>query len=306
MKKITFLLTLMLVMLTACASSRQTNKTVAATEQETLSLPDFSAIRNSSSVTIYYKVGNRQEVKAENFDRTYYKINVANGTLKISNVKKNSKHQPDRSLILHITLPSLKAINNVGVLKFVSPELKASNFDLKNSGVANFVLNQVNCQSFNLDNSGVLTFRKDTNVMTRLAVSNLSIDNNGTATIGIEAGPSSLKYQQTGVMNLMLKLNSQGDISFDNLGTQTINLSGQARTFKFKNTGVNKLNGEFHASRIDLRNAGLGNTKLKVDCESLHAYNSGTESMTISGTADDVKIDGDGMTRVNVKNLNKY
>lgn len=306
MKKITFLLTLMLVMLTACASSRQTNKTVAATEQETLLLPDFSAISNSTSVTIYYKVGSRQDVRAENFDRKLYDVKVVNGTLNIKKLKNNKKSSRDVGLTLYITLPDLKAIDNSGMMKFITSQVKASKLELNNLGVADFMLDEVNCQSFNLDNSGVLTFRKDTNVMTRLAVSNLSIDNNGTATVGIEAGPSSLKYQQTGVMNLMLKLNSQGDISFDNLGTQTINLSGQARTFKFKNTGVNKLNGEFHASRIDLRNAGLGNTKLRVDCESLHAYNSGSESMTISGTADDVKIDGDGMTKVNVKNLNKY
>ncbi|MBR5062663.1 MAG: DUF2807 domain-containing protein, partial [Prevotella sp.] len=47
------------------------------------------------------------------------------------------------------------------------------------------------------------------------------------------------------------------------------------------------------------------NVQLDVDCKRLKADNSGAGKLKISGTADEVKIEGSGVAKVNTSELNK-
>ena len=101
------------------------------------------------------------------------------------------------------------------------------------------------------------------------------------------------------------KLHVRGFV-VENNGMLDGRLTAEARTLDFENNGTSTLEADYKGGKATVRNCGDSKLSLRVDCETLNANNSGLSEMTFSGTADNVRIDGAGRSKVNVSQLNNF
>ena len=101
------------------------------------------------------------------------------------------------------------------------------------------------------------------------------------------------------------KLHVRGFV-IENNGMLDGRLTAEAQTLDFENNGTSTLEADYKGGKATVRNCGDSKLSLRVDCETLNANNSGLSEMTFSGTADNVRIDGAGRSKVNVSQLNNF
>ena len=101
------------------------------------------------------------------------------------------------------------------------------------------------------------------------------------------------------------KLHVRGFV-VENNGMLDGRITAEARTLDFENNGKSTLEADYKGGKATVRNCGDSKLSLRVDCETLNANNSGLSEMTFSGTADNVRIDGAGRSKVNVSQLNNF
>ena len=101
------------------------------------------------------------------------------------------------------------------------------------------------------------------------------------------------------------KLHVRGFV-VENNGMLDGRITAEARTLDFENNGKSTLEAVYKGGKATVRNCGDSKLSLRVDCETLNANNSGLSEMTFSGTADNVRIDGAGRSKVNVSQLNNF
>ena len=101
------------------------------------------------------------------------------------------------------------------------------------------------------------------------------------------------------------KLHVRGFV-VENNGMLDGRITAEAQTLDFENNGKSTLEADYKGGKATVRNCGDSKLSLCVDCETLNANNSGLSEMTFSGTADNVRIDGAGRSKVNVSQLNNF
>ena len=101
------------------------------------------------------------------------------------------------------------------------------------------------------------------------------------------------------------KLHVRGFV-VENNGMLDGRITAEAQTLDFENNGTSTLEADYKGGKATVRNCGDSKLSLRVDCETLNANNSGLSEMTFSGTADNVRIDGAGRSKVNVSQLNNF
>ena len=101
------------------------------------------------------------------------------------------------------------------------------------------------------------------------------------------------------------KLHVRGFV-IENNGMLDGRITAEAQTLDFENNGKSTLEADYKGGKATVRNCGDSKLSLRVDCETLNANNSGLSEMTFSGTADNVRIDGAGRSKVNVSQLNNF
>ena len=77
-------------------------------------------------------------------------------------------------------------------------------------------------------------------------------------------------------------------------------------TLKINQSGVGKSEITFNGRQVDISSSGARKMKIGVECDKLHVIHCGVSAMTITGTADDVKIEGSGAASVNCGGLNRF
>ena len=92
----------------------------------------------------------------------------------------------------------------------------------------------------------------------------------------------------------------------ENNGMLDGRITAEAQTLDFENNGKSTLEADYKGGKATVSNCGDSKLSLRVDCETLNANNSGLSEMTFSGTADNVRIDGAGRSKVNVSQLNNF
>ncbi len=101
------------------------------------------------------------------------------------------------------------------------------------------------------------------------------------------------------------KLHVRGFV-VENNGMLDGRITAEAQTLELGNNGLCTLEADYKGGKATVRNCGDSKLSLRVDCETLNANNSGLSEMTFSGTADNVRIDGAGRSKVNVSQLNNF
>ena len=101
------------------------------------------------------------------------------------------------------------------------------------------------------------------------------------------------------------KLHVRGFV-VENNGMLDGRITAEAQTLDFENNGKSTLEADYKGGKATVRNCGDSKLSLRVDCETLNANHSGLSEMTFSGTADNVRIDGAGRSKVNVSQLNNF
>ena len=101
------------------------------------------------------------------------------------------------------------------------------------------------------------------------------------------------------------KLHVRGFV-VENNGMLDGRITAEAQTLDFENNGKSTLEADYKGGKATVSNCGDSKLSLRVDCETLNANNSGLSEMTFSGTADNVRIDGAGRSKVNVSQLNNF
>ena len=101
------------------------------------------------------------------------------------------------------------------------------------------------------------------------------------------------------------KLHVRGFV-VENNGMLDGRITAEAQTLELGNNGLCTLEAVYKGGKATITNRGNSKLSLRVDCETLNANNSGLSEMTFSGTADNVRIDGAGRSKVNVSQLNNF
>ena len=101
------------------------------------------------------------------------------------------------------------------------------------------------------------------------------------------------------------KLHVRGFV-VENNGMLDGRITAEAQTLDFENNGKSTLEADYKGGKATVSNCGDSKLSLRVDCETLNANNSGLSEMNFSGTADNVRIDGAGRSKVNVSQLNNF
>ena len=135
----------------------------------------------------------------------------------------------------------------------------------------------------------------------------LEIENYGNMSFAVDSlSADRVLLENSGNMKAdVSKLHVRGFV-VENNGMLDGQITAEARTLDFENNGKSTLEADYKGGKATVRNCGDSKLSLRVDCETLNANNSGLSEMTFSGTADNVRIDGAGRSKVNVSQLNNF
>ena len=152
-----------------------------------------------------------------------------------------------------------------------------------------------------LENYGNMSFAADS-----LSADSMTLENNGNIKAKVtEPGVRGLGVENNGSMKLetVVKINT---LVIENNGMLDGRLTAEAQTLELGNNGLCTLEAVYKGGKATITNRGNSKLSLDVDCATLNAANSGLSEMTFSGTADNVRIDGAGRSKVNVSQLNNF
>lgn len=163
--------------------------------------------------------------------------------------------------------------------------VKASaDFSIKAGGMGKAVSTNVSCQNMKIDKGGAA----DVKVADIVSRGKFDISCSGT---------SSLSVGDVEALDVRMNIGGAAEVKVGKTRSTTLNIS---------QSGMGKSVMTFKGRQVDISSGGARSLTIGVDCDKLHVVHSGMSAMTITGTADDVKIEGSGVTSVNCGGLNNY
>ena len=183
---------------------------------------------------------------------------------------------------LRITAPALETLENYGNMQLTCGGNQPGTLEIENYGNMQLTCGGNQSGTLAIENYGNMSFAVDS-----LSADRVLLENSG----NIKADVS--------------KLHVRGFV-VENNGMLDGRITAEAQTLDFENNGKSTLEADYKGGKATVRNCGDSKLSLRVDCETLNANNSGLSEMTFSGTADNVRIDGAGRSKVNVSQLNNF
>lgn len=289
----------------ASAAVTEADGTLESKETRTLDLKDFHGMEINSVCEIFYTKGNEYKVEVSGSAKAFRQtgISVEDGMLTTKQNENNGrgfnaniKMEP---LTFHIISPSLDVIINVGFVTFHTSEISAADFKLGNSGDIIFDMPTLKCGSIDILNSGNLQLRCS------ISADTYRQKNSGNSNIKADFNiKDSFMYVNSGSTKISGKL-SASHVNINNSGDFMPTLSIKADTLKSTTSGTTNADIDYKGGKADIVCSGYGDFNLKVDCQALSTFASGDLKVKITGTADNVNLDGTGTSNVDMTRLNK-
>ena len=249
---------------------------------ETLNYKGFTGVHNSGNVDVIYTAGKEYSVTVEERGTARSTVRLEEGTITVSSPASGGDAEGKCVTTLRITAPALETLENYGNMQLTCEGNQPGTLEIENYGNMQLTCGGNQLGTLAIENYGNMSFAVDS-----LSADRVLLENSG----NIKADVS--------------KLHVRGFV-IENNGMLDGRLTAEAQTFDFENNGTSTLEADYKGGKATVRNCGDSKLSLRVDCETLNANNSGLSEMTFSGTADNVRIDGAGRSKVNVSQLNNF
>ena len=248
---------------------------------ETLDYKGFTGVHNSGNVDVIYTAGKEYSVTVEERGTARSTVRLDGKTITVSSPWSGGDAEGKCVTTLCITAPALETLENYGNMQLTCGGNQPGTLAIENYGNMSFAVDSLSADRVLLENSG--NIKAD---VSKLHVRGFDVENNGSMKIETVVKTSTFVVENNGMLD--------GRIT------------AEARTLDFENNGKSTLEADYKGGKATVRNCGDSKLSLRVDCETLNANNSGLSEMTFSGTADNVRIDGAGRSKVNVSQLNNF
>ena len=249
---------------------------------ETLDYKGFTGVHNSGNVDVIYTAGKEYSVTVEERGTARSTVRLEEGTITVSSPASGGDAEGKCVTTLRITAPALETLENYGNMQLTCGGNQPGTLEIENYGNMQLTCGGNQSGTLAIENYGNMSFAVDS-----LSADRVLLENSG----NIKADVS--------------KLHVRGFV-VENNGMLDGRITAEARTLDFENNGKSTLEADYKGGKATVRNCGDSKLLLRVDCETLNANNSGLSEMTFSGTADNVRIDGAGRSKVNVSQLNNF
>ena len=249
---------------------------------ETLNYKGFTGVHNSGNVDVIYTAGKEYSVTVEERGTARSTVRLEEGTITVSSPASGGDAEGKCVTTLRITAPALETLENYGNMQLTCGGNQPGTLEIENYGNMQLTCGGNQSGTLAIENYGNMSFAVDS-----LSADRVLLENSG----NIKADVS--------------KLHVRGFV-VENNGMLDGRITAEARTLDFENNGTSTLEADYKGGKVTVRNCGDSKLSLRVDCETLNANNSGLSEMTFSGTADNVRIDGAGRSKVNVSQLNNF
>ena len=249
---------------------------------ETLNYKGFTGVHNSGNVDVIYTAGKEYSVTVEERGTARSTVRLEEGTITVSSPASGGDAEGKCVTTLRITAPALETLENYGNMQLTCGGNQPGTLEIENYGNMQLTCGGNQLGTLAIENYGNMSFAVDS-----LSADRVLLENSG----NIKADVS--------------KLHVRGFV-VENNGMLDGRITAEARTLDFENNGTSTLEADYKGGKATVRNCGDSKLSLRVDCETLNANNSGLSEMTFSGTADNVRIDGAGRSKVNVSQLNNF
>ena len=249
---------------------------------ETLNYKGFTGVHNSGNVDVIYTAGKEYSVTVEERGTARSTVKLEEGTITVSSPASGGDAEGKCVTTLRITAPALETLENYGNMQLTCGGNQPGTLEIENYGNMQLTCGGNQLGTLAIENYGNMSFAVDS-----LSADRVLLENSG----NIKADVS--------------KLHVRGFV-VENNGMLDGRITAEARTLDFENNGTSTLEADYKGGKATVRNCGDSKLSLRVDCETLNANNSGLSEMTFSGTADNVRIDGAGRSKVNVSQLNNF
>ena len=249
---------------------------------ETLDYKGFTGVHNSGNVDVIYTAGKEYSVTVEERGTARSTVRLEEGTITVSSPASGGDAEGKCVTTLRITAPALETLENYGNMQLTCGGNQPGTLEIENYGNMQLTCSGKQPGVLAIENYGNMSFAADS-----LSADRVLLENSG----NIKADVS--------------KLHVRGFV-VENNGMLDGRITAEARTLDFENNGKSTLEADYKGGKATVRNCGDSKLSLRVDCETLNANNSGLSEMTFSGTADNVRIDGAGRSKVNVSQLNNF
>ena len=249
---------------------------------ETLDYKGFTGVHNSGNVDVIYTAGKEYSVTVEERGTARSTVRLEEGTITVSSPASGGDAEGKCVTTLRITAPALETLENYGNMQLTCGGNQPGTLEIENYGNMQLTCGGNQLGTLAIENYGNMSFAVDS-----LSADRVLLENSG----NIKADIS--------------KLHVRGFV-VENNGMLDGRITAEARTLDFENNGKSTLEADYKGGKATVRNCGDSKLSLRVDCETLNANNSGLSEMTFSGTADNVRIDGAGRSKVNVSQLNNF
>ena len=249
---------------------------------ETLNYKGFTGVHNSGNVDVIYTAGKEYSVTVEERGTARSTVRLEEGTITVSSPASGGDAEGKCVTTLRITAPALETLENYGNMQLTCGGNQPGTLEIENYGNMQLTCGGNQSGTLAIENYGNMSFAVDS-----LSADRVLLENSG----NIKADVS--------------KLHVRGFV-VENNGMLDGRITAEAQTLDFENNGKSTLEADYKGGKATVRNCGDSKLSLRVDCETLNANNSGLSEMTFSGTADNVRIDGAGRSKVNVSQLNNF
>ena len=249
---------------------------------ETLDYKGFTGVHNSGNVDVIYIAGKEYSVTVEERGTARSTVRLEEGTITVSSPASGGDAEGKCVTTLRITAPALETLENYGNMQLTCGGNQPGTLEIENYGNMQLTCGGNQSGTLAIENYGNMSFAVDS-----LSADRVLLENSG----NIKADIS--------------KLHVRGFV-VENNGMLDGRITAEAQTLDFENNGKSTLEADYKGGKATVRNCGDSKLSLRVDCETLNANNSGLSEMTFSGTADNVRIDGAGRSKVNVSQLNNF
>ena len=249
---------------------------------ETLNYKGFTGVHNSGNVDVIYTAGKEYSVTVEERGTARSTVRLEEGTITVSSPASGGDAEGKCVTTLRITAPALETLENYGNMQLTCGGNQPGTLEIENYGNMQLTCGGNQSGTLAIENYGNMSFAVDS-----LSADRVLLENSG----NIKADVS--------------KLHVRGFV-VENNGMLDGRITAEAQTLDFENNGKSTLEADYKGGKATVSNCGDSKLSLRVDCETLNANNSGLSEMTFSGTADNVRIDGAGRSKVNVSQLNNF
>ena len=249
---------------------------------ETLDYKGFTGVHNSGNVDVIYTAGKEYSVTVEERGTARSTVRLEEGTITVSSPASGGDAEGKCVTTLRITAPALETLENYGNMQLTCGGNQPGTLEIENYGNMQLTCGGNQPGTLAIENYGNMSFAVDS-----LSADRVLLENSG----NIKADVS--------------KLHVRGFV-VENNGMLDGRITAEAQTLELGNNGLCTLEAVYKGGKATITNRGNSKLSLRVDCETLNANNSGLSEMTFSGTADNVRIDGAGRSKVNVSQLNNF